>query len=118
VGTLARLASTFSGDEAVEVYERISGFTGRIQDEILRRSDGKLDAIDDLVEEAQEGTFDLRRCGAANGCGIIRDIVQGQLSQSDFQKLIGEAADLDAPASSGQCFREAARAFWKALAAG
>ena len=113
-----RVASTFSDDVAVEVYERISGFTQRIQEEILRRSDGELDAIDNLVEEAQEGAFDVRRCGAANWCEIIRDIVQRRLNQSDFQKLIGEAANLDAPASSGKCLREAARAFWKALAAG
>jgi ParB family chromosome partitioning protein len=118
VGSLARLASTFSGDEAVEVYDRISGFTPRIQEEILKRSDGDLDAIDDLVEEAQEGAFNVRRCGAGNGCDIIRDIVQRRLSQSDFEKLVGEAASSEASWSSDVSLREAARAFWKALAVG
>lgn len=119
VGTLARLASTFSGDEAVDVYERISGFTQHIQEEILKRSGGNFDAIDDLIEEAHEGAFDVRRCGGPYGCEIIRDIVQRRLNQSDFQKLVGEAAaDLDATRSSEQCLRDAARAFWKVLAAG
>jgi len=62
VGTLARLASSFSGQEAVDVYDKIAGFTGKIQDEIIKRSGGKTDAIDDLVMEAQEGAFDARRC--------------------------------------------------------
>ena len=119
VGTLARLASTFSGDEAIEVYERLSGFTQRIQEEILKRSGGKFDAIDDLVEEAHEGAFDVRRCGGAYGCEIIRDIAQRRLNQSDFQKLVDQAsANLNAPGSSGRCLRDAARAFWKVLAAG
>lgn len=64
VGTLARLASTFSGDNAVQVYDRISGFTQRIQEEILKRSEGDLASIDDLVAHAQEGAFNVRRCGA------------------------------------------------------
>lgn len=116
VGTLARLASTFSGDEAVAVHERISGLNQHDQMEILRRSDGRLDAIDDLVEEALEGAFNVRRCGGANGCQIISDIVQRQLSPSDFQKVIDDSAKLDALPSSGKYLREAARAFWKALA--
>jgi ParB family chromosome partitioning protein len=117
VGMLAQLASTFADDEAIEVYERISGFNPYIQKEILRRSDGKLDAIDDLVEEAQEGAFDVRRCGGAYGCDIIRSIAQGGLSQSEFEKLVREAA-LDDSGSSDKYVREAARAFWKALAVG
>lgn len=118
VGALARLASTFSGSEAVEVYERISGFTQRIQEEIIKRSDGQFDAIDTLVEEAHEGAFDVRRCGGAYGCEIIRNIVRRRLSQSDFQTLVGQAANADALESSDTCLREAARAFWKALATG
>jgi ParB family chromosome partitioning protein len=118
VGSLARLASTFSGDEAVDVYDRIAGFTPGIQEEILKRSDGDLDAIDKLVEEAQEGAFNIRRCGAGYGCGIIRDIVERRLSQSDFEKILSEAGCSDTSSSSGAGVAEAARAFWKALAAG
>jgi len=116
VGSLARLASSFSGDEAVDVYDRISGFTPRIQEEILKRSDGDIEAIDDLVEEAQEGAFNIRRCGAGYGCEIIRDIVQRRMSQSDFEKMVGEVARSEPSDPSEESLHDAARAFWKALA--
>ena len=118
VKTLARHASTFSGDEAVEVYERISGFTQRIQEEILRRSDGDIAAIDDLVEEAQEGAFDVRRCGGAYGCEVIRDVLQHRLNQADFQKMVHDAARSLPSEMPNKCLQDAARAFWKALAVG
>jgi len=117
VGTLARLASTFSGDEAVQVYDRISGFTQRIQDEILRRSDGDLASIDDLVAEAQEGAFNVRHCGGAYGCEVIRDILQRHITQADFQDLVGRAAEnAEASKVTDKALKDAARAFWKALA--
>lgn len=119
VGTLARLASTFSGDEAVEVYGRISGFTQRIQEEIVKRSEGDIGKIEDLVEEAQEGAFDVRRCGGAYGCEIIRDILQHKLRQSDFQKLVGDVAKkIDSSVLQNKLLQDAARSFWKALATG
>ena len=118
MGTLARLASTFSGDEAIEAYEQISGFTERIQEEIIKRSEGDLDAIDALVEEAHEGAFDVRRCGGVSGCEIIGDIVHRRLSQSDFQKMVEEAAAKLNASDSSNCLCDAARTFWKALAAG
>lgn len=119
VGTLARLASTFSGDEAVEVYDKISGFTQRIQEEIIKRSDGDLASIDDLIEEAQEGAFDVRRCGGAYGCEIIRDIAHRKLSRDDFTKLVQDAAaNTDTPSLSHKALHDAARAFWKVLATG
>src|SRR5262249_48878672 len=76
VGTLARLASTFSGNAAAQVYDRIAGFTQRIQEEIIKRSNGDLAAIDDLVEVAQEGAFNVRRCGGLYGCQVIKDILE------------------------------------------
>ncbi len=83
VGTLARLASTFSGDAAVQVFDRISGFTQRIQEEIIRRSDGNVSAIDDLVEEAQEGAFNVRRCGGSYGCQVIADILESRITDTN-----------------------------------
>jgi ParB family chromosome partitioning protein len=118
VGSLARLASTFSGDEAIDVYERISGFTPGIQEEILKHSNGDLDAIDVLVEEAQEGAFNIRRCGAGYGCGIIRDIRERRLSQSEFEIVVGRVARSSASPCSDANLGEVARAFWKALATG
>lgn len=119
VGTLARLASTFSGEAAVEVYDRISGFTQRIQEEIIKRSDGDLSAIDELVEEAQEGAFSVRRCGGPYGCQVITDILHRRITEADFQNLVHQAAeDFEAPTPAAKALKEAARAFWKTLAAG
>jgi ParB/RepB/Spo0J family partition protein len=119
VGTLARLASTFSGGDAVQVYDRISGFTQRIQEEILKRSDGQLASIDVLVAEAQEGAFNVRRCGGSYGCEVIRDILQRRITQADFQGLVRQAAeDTQASEIPGNALKDAARAFWKALATG
>jgi ParB family chromosome partitioning protein len=119
VGTLARLASTFSGDDAVEVYDRISGFTQRIQEEILKRSDGDIGSIADLVAEAQEGAFNVRRCGGGYGCEVVRDIILHRISQADFQNMVRKVAEnLDASAIPTKALRDAAHAFWKALAVG
>ncbi len=116
VGTLSRLASTFSGDSAIEVFDKISGFKQSIQEEILKRSGGNISAIDDLVDEAREGAFDIRRCGGAYGCEIIRDILEGKTTQSEFQQLVKQVADnLDSEVPKSK-LREAARGFWKALA--
>ncbi|HZP93043.1 MAG TPA: ParB/RepB/Spo0J family partition protein [Burkholderiales bacterium] len=118
VGTLSRLSSTFSGADAVEVFDKISGFKQSIQDEILKRSGGDISAIDDLVDEAQEGAFDMRRCGGAYGCEIIRDILVGKTTQSAFQQLVKEVAEtLDSEIPKSK-LREAARGFWKGLAKG
>ncbi|MDF2117639.1 ParB/RepB/Spo0J family partition protein [Roseiarcaceae bacterium H3SJ34-1] len=117
ISALSRLASTFSGEEAVLAYNEISGFTQRVQEEILKRCDGSLQRLDDLVEEAQEGVFDIRRCGAASECQLINDIVQGRMSESEFSDRIKSAAlrtGTGAPTSA--ILRNAATSFWRALA--
>ena len=117
ISALSRLASTFSGEEAVLAYNEISGFTQRVQEEILKRCNGSLERLDDLVEEAQEGVFDIRRCGAASGCQLVNDIVQGRMSKSEFSDRI-KAATLrtGAEAPTSAILRNAATSFWRALA--
>ncbi len=61
------------------------------EDEILKRCDGNLERLDELVEEAQAGIFNLRRCGLAGGCQWVRDIVQGRLSEAEFSSMIRAA---------------------------
>jgi ParB/RepB/Spo0J family partition protein len=114
VGTMAKLAKTFKGDEAIEVFDKISGFKQTIQQEIIQRSNGDLEKIDEIVEEAQEGVFDVRRCGGSRGCEIIREIIEGELSSTEFQELIGEAAKALGVQLGKR--KAAARQFWKALA--
>jgi ParB family transcriptional regulator, chromosome partitioning protein len=119
VGTLARLAATFSGQEAVDVYDKVSGFSQRIQEEILKRSGGDVAAIDDLVAEAQEGAFDIRRCGGTYGCDVIREISLDRLKEADFLKLVAEVVKNSFPqARSRRRLEDATRGFWKALAVG
>jgi hypothetical protein len=78
---------------------------------------GDLERLDELVEEAQEGVFDIRRCGAASGCQLVNDIVHGRLSETAFADLVKAAARTPggaAPRSS--IMREAATSFWRMLA--
>jgi ParB/RepB/Spo0J family partition protein len=117
ISALSRLASTFSGEEAVLAYNEISGFTQRVQEEILKRCDGSLERLDDLVEEAQEGVFDIRRCGAASGCQLVNDIVQGRMSESEFSDRIKSATlRTGAGTPTSAILRNAATSFWRALA--
>lgn len=62
VGTLSKLAETFTENEQESVLTAIEGFTQPIQLEILKRSEGKLDRIEELREQAMEGAFDLQTC--------------------------------------------------------
>ena len=74
---------------------------------------------DDLVAEAQEGAFDVRRCGGAYGCEVIRDILRRRITQADFQDPVRQATeDAEGSEVSDRALKEAARAFWNALAAG
>lgn len=114
ISALSRLASTFSGDEAVSAYNEISGFTQRVQEEILKRCNGDLERLDELVEEAQEGVFDIRRCRATGGCQLVRDIVQGRLSEAEFSSMIKAAAFETIGAAT--ILRDATTSFWRALA--
>ena len=57
---LAQLARTVkNADEQVEVYDKIGGFTQGVQQQILRQVDPDLGNLDDLVEKAHEGIFDM-----------------------------------------------------------
>ncbi len=112
VGAMSRLASNFDGQDAIDVYDKISGFTAKVQEEILKRSGGDVDEVDDLVAQAQEGVFDIRRCGGAYNCDLIREILEGDLSESDFASMVSETArklGVSVP-------DDASRSFWKSIA--
>jgi hypothetical protein len=69
------------------------------------------------VEEAQEGVFDIRRCGAASGCKLIRDILEGRLSEAEFGGVVADAARRIGGAAPGQGkMHDAAISFWRTLA--
>jgi ParB/RepB/Spo0J family partition protein len=92
ISALSRLATTFKGDEAVAAFNEIRGFNQRVQEEILKRSGGDFNRLPSLVEEAQEGVFDIRRCGGNLGCALIRDMLEDRLSEVEFGALVREAA--------------------------
>ena len=62
IGTLSKLAETFSPNEQEFVLGQIGGFTQKIQGEILKRSKGDFNQIQELREQAVEGAFDYRTC--------------------------------------------------------
>jgi|LNAP01.1.fsa_nt_gb ParB/RepB/Spo0J family partition protein len=116
IGALSRLASTFTGNEAVLAYNEISGFTQRVQEEILKRCDGNLEHLDDLVKEAQEGIFDIRRCGGSTGCQLVGDVVHGRLQEAEFKKIVHDALrEAGAAGSTVTALHDATIAFWCAL---
>lgn len=116
IGTLSKLSRTFSGQEAKQVYNKISGFKQSVQQEILKRSEGNIERIDDLVADAMEGAFDVRRCGGKFRCEIIREIFERELDQSDFEDLVQDVAlNLNSDRTE-EDYRKAAREFWKYLA--
>jgi ParB family chromosome partitioning protein len=118
VGALARLANTFRGQEAIDVYQKISGFKQSIQEEILKRSDGDISKINVLVSQAMEGAFNVRMCGGRFKCEIIHNILEGEIGLRDFQGLLRQVADNVGADITKSALRDAARSFWKTLAAG
>jgi hypothetical protein len=101
----------------VLAYNEISGFTQRVQEEILKRRDVDLEHLNELVEEAQEGVFDIRRCGVASGCQLVHDIARGRLSEAEFGSMIKAAMHgIGRTASTSSVLRDAATSFWRALA--
>ena len=67
------------------------------------------------MEEAQEGVFDIRRCGASNGCQLIHDILEGRLSEEEFGAMVKDAANDDG-ALHPAGIHEVAVSFWRSLA--
>lgn len=58
---LARLAQIVKDPETqIDVFERIGGFTQDVQNAILKNVDADLGNLDELVEKAHEGTFDIK----------------------------------------------------------
>ena len=63
IGTLSKLAEIFSSPEEQErVLEDIGGFKQSVQLEIIKRSEGNLENIQELKDEALEGAFDTKMC--------------------------------------------------------
>jgi len=65
-----------------------------------------------------EGAFEVRMCGGRFKCEIIKDILAGEIDRRDFEKLVRDVADTVGSDVRRGALRDAARDFWKSLAAG
>ncbi len=81
IGTLAAIAKAFAHPhDMVGAYNQIGGFTQTIQAEILKRAQGDVKALPELVLQAQEGAFAIQRCGTGLGdCPHIPDALRRPL---------------------------------------
>lgn len=118
VGALSKLARTFSGEDASVAYNKIAGFKQSVQVEIIKRSEGDIDRVDDLVVQAVEGAFEIRQCGGKFRCEVIRDILEGKLDEVEFEELVQNVALSVARGIPEEDYRDAARSFWRTLAKG
>jgi ParB/RepB/Spo0J family partition protein len=84
VGAMAAIARTFGNpSEMVEAFNEIGGFTQNIQAEILKRSGGDVGSLSELVMQATEGAFDIKRCGSsAKDCPHVPEALRGPLLEA------------------------------------
>lgn len=91
MGTLSKLADTFTREEQDTVLDALGGFKRDIQLEILERSGGDVDCVMDLRDQAMEGAFDVRKCSAGlrldNAAGV-----EGADSKGSASRARGSAA--------------------------
>lgn len=72
IGTLSKLAETFSSPEEQEkVLEAVGGFKQSVQLEIIKRSEGNMGKIQELRLEALGGAFDIVICHGIDDCNLI-----------------------------------------------
>jgi hypothetical protein len=70
--TLSKLAELFQDSEEQEyVLKQIEGFTRQVQIEILKRSNGNIDKIDELRAQALGGCFNLIICKGLERCPYV-----------------------------------------------
>jgi ParB family chromosome partitioning protein len=72
VCAMSKLAELLQDSEEQEyVLQRIEGFTGEVQIEILERSGGDIEKIDGLCQQALGGCFNIVICKGLDGCPHI-----------------------------------------------
>lgn len=99
IEALSLLARTFKHKaDMLEAYERISSFKQSIQLEILKRSEGDISRLPELVARAQEGAFNIHICKGLHECvyipnelkSFVEDVVNEYESKglkADIKKL-------------------------------
>jgi len=96
IDALAALASSFKTEaDMVQAYDRIAGFTQAIQKEIIKRSGGDVERVNELALEAQEGAFDTHVCRTPDDCYFIGELPD-ELRTFVKRVLAGEVEDSEA----------------------
>jgi ParB/RepB/Spo0J family partition protein len=68
IDTLSKVAKVFAPEEQERVLHIIGGFNQEIQLEMLKRSGGDLDTLEELRKRALEGAFDTKLCRGLDCC--------------------------------------------------
>ncbi|TET64348.1 ParB/RepB/Spo0J family partition protein [Candidatus Bathyarchaeota archaeon] len=77
VQMLERLVKTFEDKgEMITAYDKIAGFTQKVQVEILKQSGGSLSKVDELVEKAHEGVFKMHVCKGIRDCAFVSEWIK------------------------------------------
>ena len=71
IGTLSKIADTFAPEDQQKVLDIIGGFNQQVQFEIIKRSDGDLNRLEDLTIQAHEGAFKIYLCKGLDECMYI-----------------------------------------------
>lgn len=77
IGAMSALAQNFGDDpdQAREAWDLVGGFTGGIAEDILRKSDGDLDKLDELREMVLDGELGISRCGSTlQTCPWVKEL--------------------------------------------
>lgn len=82
ISTLAKIAETFDREDQEEVLDKIGGFKQQIQLEIIKRSGGDLEKLDELREQALEGAFDTKHCRGLDECQFIPEELIGPVKEA------------------------------------
>ncbi len=90
IDAMSRLSSTFSSTEdQVKVFDSVKGFTGKMQSEIIKRSEGDASKVPELVERAMQGEFNVTMCHYG-----FCDLMSGKLKER-ISELIDQGKSLD-----------------------
>jgi len=88
IGALAKLAETFKEEEQEKALDKIGGFRQPIQLEILKRSSGDIEKLEQLREEALDGAFDTKICKGIDECDFMPDELKPLIKKAiaEFQE--------------------------------
>lgn len=90
IDAMSRLSSTFSSTvDQVKVFDSVKGFTGKMQSEIIKRSEGDASKVPELVERAMQGEFNVTMCHYG-----FCDLMSGKLKER-ISELIDQGKSLD-----------------------